>query len=421
VLVLGSGAREHALAWKLAQNPTVDKIVAAPGNGGIAAIAECVSIDPADREAVAAFAESNGIDLTVIGPEQPLVDGVADELMQRGMMVFGPTRAGARIEASKSWAKELMERAGVPTARSGSFRTVGESLVFLESLHAPYVVKADGLAAGKGVLICEDAIEAEKAIRACLQDRTFGEAGSTIVIEEFLNGAELSVFGITDGRDVLQLVEARDFKRAFDGDEGPNTGGMGAFSPVPDGTAHTASLNETVFAPIVRALESEGIRYVGVLYAGLMLTDQGPKVLEFNARFGDPETQVVIPRLASDLGELLLACCEGNLGYYKPVWRSEACVGVVVASARYPDSSPTGFAIGGLDDAASMDDVHVFHAGTRREADRVVTNGGRVLTVSALGGTIADARDRAYEAADRISFEGARMRRDIAAAAAGRG
>ena len=415
VLVLGSGAREHALTWGIAKNPSIDKMFAAPGNAGLAQLAECVSLDVNDPDAVAEFAEAQGIDLTVIGPEAPLVSGVADEFLTRGLPVFGPTRAGARIESSKSWAKSLMERADVPTALSGTFTNVVEALTFVASMAPPYVVKADGLAAGKGVMICATQDEAAHAIRACLVDRAFGEAGSTIVVEEFLEGEELSVFCLTDGRHVLPLVEARDFKRAYDGDSGPNTGGMGAFSPVPASDA--GDLATTVFRPVVRALEEEGIRYVGVLYAGLMLTAEGPKVLEFNARFGDPETQVVIPRLESDLAEMLLACAEGNLGVYAPRWSKDACVGVVLASKDYPESSPLGLPIRGLD---GVRDAVVFHAGTKLEGATPVTSGGRVLTVSALGSTIAEARGRAYDAAARITFDGVRMRNDIAAVAAQR-
>ena len=414
ILVLGGGAREHALVWKLAQNATVDKMFSAPGNAGIASVAECVTLDATDPPAVASFVDDKGIDLTVVGPEAPLVAGVADELAAHGMKVFGPSKAGALLESSKAWAKDLMRDAGVPTAAWGTFTAVGEAMVFVDSLAAPYVVKADGLAAGKGVLICETRIEAEKAVRAVLEDQVFGDAGERVVIEEFLDGVELSAFAITDGHDVIQLTEARDFKRAFDRDDGPNTGGMGAFSPVPGTSDVAGSLMDAVFRPTVRELERRGIRYVGVLYAGLMVGAGGAKVLEFNARFGDPETQVIIPRLASDLGEMLLACCEGNIERYVARWRPEACVGVVLASANYPDSSPLGFEVRGVGAAESDPDVTVFHAGTRMQDGAPVTSGGRVLTVTALGPTLADARERAYTAAEKITFEGARMRRDIA-------
>jgi phosphoribosylamine--glycine ligase len=421
ILVLGGGGREHALAWKLAKNPTVDKMFAAPGNAGLASLAECVQINPSDPGAVATFAEDQGIDLTVVGPEAPLVSGVADEMMTRGLPVFGPTRAGARLESSKSWAKDLMLRAGVPTARSGAFTAVGDALEFIDTMSAPYVVKADGLAAGKGVLICEARAAAETALRLCLDQRVFGDAGATVVVEEYLEGAELSVFCLTDGRDVLPLIEARDFKRAYDGDEGPNTGGMGAYSPVPDSSPIVPSLRSLVFEPIVSGMEAAGIRYVGVLYAGLMLTKTGPKVLEFNARFGDPEAQVIIPRLESDLGELLLASVEGNLSHYAPRWTPRSCVGVVLASANYPEASPAGFEIRGLDEAAAMPDVAVFHAGTALRGAKPVTAGGRVLAVTALGDDVVAARERAYEAASVIEFEGKRFRSDIAATAAREG
>ncbi|MFN2640459.1 MAG: phosphoribosylamine--glycine ligase, partial [Actinomycetota bacterium] len=354
ILVLGGGGREHALAWKLAQHSQLDKMFAAPGNAGIASLAECVPLDPADPKAVAKFAEDQGIELTVVGPEAPLVAGVADELIARELPVFGPTSAGARIESSKSWAKDLMARAGVPTAASESFARVEDAMSFVDSLTPPYVVKADGLAAGKGVLICESRADAEAALRLCLEDRAFGEAGSTVVVEEFLEGVELSLFCLTDGASVLPLVEARDFKRAYDGDAGPNTGGMGAYSPVPDAAGVVRSLRSLVFEPTVEALSAEGIRYVGVLYAGLMLTADGPKVLEFNARFGDPETQVVIPRLDGDLADLLVACAEGRLDGVSAAWTSKACVTVVLASQNYPESSPVGFDISGLDIASRM-------------------------------------------------------------------
>jgi phosphoribosylamine--glycine ligase len=414
VLVIGGGGREHALAWKLAQNPTVDKLFALPGNAGIADLAECLQADPSDAETIGNLAEDLGIDLTVVGPEAPLVVGLVDEMEGRGLPVFGPSRAAARIEGSKAWAKEVLEAAGAPTARARAFTDPVAATAFLDEMTAPYVVKADGLAAGKGVRICATRAEAIEAIDECLVRRAFGEAGSVVVIEEFLEGEELSLFCLTDGRTVLPLAEAQDFKRARDGDEGPNTGGMGAYSPVrhmpPDTVARAV---REVFEPVVREMERRGARFCGLLYGGLMVGPDGPKALEFNCRFGDPETQVVVPRLQSDLAELLLACVEGNLSHYRPIWRPEACVTVVLASGGYPGDYRVGVPIRGLEDAAAREGVLVFHAGTARDEDQVVTAGGRVLAVSALGATLADARARAYDAAAAIDFEGKQLRSDI--------
>ncbi|MGZ4190649.1 MAG: phosphoribosylamine--glycine ligase [Actinomycetota bacterium] len=418
ILVVGSGGREHALAWKLGQNPTVDKIFAVPGNAGIAEVAECFQADVADAETLSNLAEDLGIDLTVIGPEAPLVAGLADELESRGLAVFGPSKAAARIEGSKAWAKEIMGKAKVPTARSGTFIDVDAATSYLEQLSPPYVVKADGLAAGKGVSICGSRDEAVRALRESLVDARFGEAGATVVVEEFLEGEELSLFCLTDGRAVLPLAAAQDFKRAHDGDGGPNTGGMGAYSPVPHMPADVvARAVSEIFEPVVHQMEHEGARFRGLLYGGLMVTAEGPKVLEFNCRFGDPETQAVLPRLESDLTELMLACAEGNLSHYAPRWRPAACVTVVLASGGYPGEFETGKEIRGLAEAGSMPGVFVFHAGTARRRS-VVTAGGRVLGVSALGTDLGEARARAYDAVDAIDYEGKQYRRDIALKAA---
>ncbi|HJT37330.1 MAG TPA: phosphoribosylamine--glycine ligase [Actinomycetota bacterium] len=414
ILVVGGGGREHALAWKLAENPTVDKMFAAPGNAGIAEIAECFQADPTDAETMANLAEDLGIDLTVIGPEGPLVAGLADELASRGLPVFGPTKAAARIEGSKAWAKEVMAKAGVPTARSKNFTEIGGATEYLDDLAPPYVVKADGLASGKGVYICADKDEAARALEECLVSARFGAAGSTVVVEEFLEGEELSLFCLTDGRTVLPLVPAQDFKRAYDNDEGPNTGGMGAYSPVPHMPEDVVERAvREIFEPVVRQLEREGARFQGLLYGGLMVTADGPKVLEFNCRFGDPEAQVVLPRLESDLAEPMLACAEGNLAPYAPRWRTSACVTVVLASGGYPGEYETGKEIKGLTEAASMSNVFLFHAGTRRRR-KLVTAGGRVLAVSALGADLAQARARAYDAVEAIDFKGKQFRTDIA-------
>jgi phosphoribosylamine---glycine ligase len=422
VLVVGGGGREHALTRKLSQNPTIDKMFAAPGNAGIEELAQCEPLDPADAGAIADFVEGQGIDLTVVGPEVPLVAGLADELLGRGLAVFGPTLAAARIEGSKAWAKEVMTAAGAPTAKARAFSEPDAAKEFLDALRPPYVVKADGLAAGKGVFICGEREQAIEAIEHCLVDRELGEAGARVVVEEHLEGEELSVFCLTDGRTILPLSEAQDFKRALDGDRGPNTGGMGAYSPVthvPPGTVSRAV--DEIFRPVVRELERRGARYQGLLYGGLMITADGPKALEFNCRFGDPETQAVIPRLESDLAELLLACAEGNLHVYAPRWSPQACATVVLASAGYPRTYKSGFPIEGLDEAARVDGVQVFHAGTARRGGQVVTAGGRVLAVSALGRDLREARERAYAAAKKVSFEGMTYRRDIALAASNLG
>ncbi len=421
VLVVGGGGREHAMIWRLTQNPTVDRLYAAPGNAGIEPEATCLPVPADDVAGIVAAVGRESIDLTIVGPEAPLVGGLADELEARGHAVFGPTREAARIEGSKAWAKELCERHGIPAARSGTFTATAPALDYVEELGGgPFVIKADGLAAGKGVVIAEDRAGAAAAVRACLVDHAFGDAGARVVVEEFLRGPEISAFALTDGRDVLPLCLAQDFKRAGDGDTGPNTGGMGAYSPLAfvdpqtEGTIWSGIVQATV-----RAMEIEGVRYRGLLYAGLMLTDEGPKVLEYNCRFGDPETQAILPRMRSDLGELVLACVEGNIGNYKALWTDEACVTVVAASGGYPGAYDTGAAIEGVAEAGRVDGAQIFHSGTAERNGRVVTDGGRVLAASGLGPTLADARARAYEALELISFDGMQFRTDIAARAAG--
>ena len=417
MLVVGSGGREHALAWKLAQSPSVERVYAQPGNAGIAGLASCVH-GGMDAASVAKTAEDLGVDLTVIGPEAPLVDGVADELRARGLGVFGPSAAAARIEGSKAWAKQILGKAGAPTGRARWFGDAGEAIAFLDELSPPYVVKADGLAAGKGVTICDDRASAVAAIEDCLVNARFGDAGATVLVEEFLRGEELSVFCLTDGKTVVPLAEAQDFKRALDGDRGPNTGGMGAYSPVTHLPADTvARAVRDIFEPVVATMAAEGAPYQGLLYGGLMITDDGPQVIEFNCRFGDPETQVVLPRLDGDLAELMLATVEGELEGVKTTWRPESCVTVVLAAGGYPGSYETGKVISGLEALDGREDVIVFHAGT---AEGPVTAGGRVLSVSALGRDLAEARARAYDAIDVIDFEGKQFRRDVAARAAER-
>ncbi len=414
VLVVGGGGREHALAWALARDPAVDELFAAPGNAGIEEVARCAPVEATDVEGIVALVETESIDFTVVGPEAPLVAGLVDALAARGRRAFGPTAAGARIEGSKTWAKELLLRHRIPTGRADITDDVTRAVSLLDAFEPPWVIKADGLAAGKGVVIASDRQEAVEAVEAMLVDRAFGAAGDRILIDEHLEGREVSVLTLTDGEAVLPLEPARDFKRSLDGDRGPNTGGMGAHSPVPGfDDALAARIAREILEPTVAALAAEGVPYRGVLYAGLMLTAEGPKVLEFNARFGDPEAQAVLPRLDSDLAETLLACAEGRLGEAKVAWSPEACVTVVLASGGYPGLYETGFPIEGLEEAGKSDRVAVFHAGTARRDGRVVTAGGRVLAVSALGTDLADARTRAYRAASLVSFEGAHRRSDI--------
>lgn len=417
ILVLGGGGREHALGWRLAASPSVDRVASAPGNPGLASLGPTHGVDPTDVTAVADLAEREGVDLVVVGPEAPLVAGVVDELARRGIAGFGPTAAGAHLEGSKAFAKEVMAAAGVPTAGYVAARDREAAHDALDRFMAPYVVKADGLAAGKGVRICLDLEEAREAVDDALVHGRFGAAGSQVVIEEFLDGPERSVFGVCDGEDVVLLAPAQDYKRANDGDEGRNTGGMGAYSPVPGCTLDdVAGLVDAVFRPVLRELAERGTAYRGLLYAGLVDTIQGPKLLEFNARFGDPETQAILPRLASDLGELLAASATGSVTDVDVAWRDDAAVTVVLASGGYPGAYPTGLPIDGAEEAGRAEGVEVFHAGTRRDADgRLVTAGGRVLAVTALARDVPEARARAYAAADRIRFDGMHRRGDIAA------
>jgi len=417
VLVVGGGGREHALGWRLATSPSVDAVESAPGNPGLADLGPVHAVDPSDPAAVAALAQERRIDLVVVGPEAPLVAGVVDHLQARDIPAFGPVAAGAHIEGSKAFAKDIMVSAGAPTAGYVATADRDEAYAALERFAPPYVVKADGLAAGKGVRICDRIEEAREAVDDALVRRIFGEAGANLVVEEFLDGPERSLFGVCDGTDVVLLAPAQDYKRALDGDGGLNTGGMGAYSPVPGfGLDDVARLRELIFLPVLRELASRGTPYRGLLYAGLVDTATGPRLLEFNARFGDPETQVVVPRLASDLGELLWASATGSVSDVEVTWRDEAAVTVVLASGGYPGDYPTGVPITGVEDANALPGVQVFHAGTRRDADgRLVTAGGRVLNVTAVGATVTEARRQAYDAADRIAFDGLQRRSDIAA------
>ena len=414
VLVVGGGGREHALVWKLGQSPLVGEIICAPGNAGIAELAESVQVTPNDLDGIVRLAKERRVDLAVIGPEDPLAAGLADRLTEAGVATAGPSAAAARIESSKAWAKELMHEAGVPTGRAIAVDSIDAGRRAIAAFVAPVVVKADGLAAGKGVAVCDTIAAAERTLATYMDQRVFGDAGATVLIEEYLAGQEVSMLALTDGHTIYLLAPACDYKRAFDGDEGPNTGGMGVYTPVPafDVDLH-AEIQRTVLEPTVAALAVNGSPMCGVLYAGLILTADGPKVLEFNARFGDPESQVVLPTLNGDLATLLDAVARGRLADVATPRADGAAVGVVLASGGYPGAYQTGHPIDGLDRVPN--DVLVFHAGTARDnGGRVVTAGGRVLTVVGHGPDLASARDRAYAGAAEISFYGMQMRQDIA-------
>lgn len=413
ILLLGSGGREHALAVALAASPRCDELYIAPGNGGTAAVGENVLLDAEEPAAVADFARETGCGLVVIGPEAPLVVGVADAVRAVGIPCFGPGAEGAQVEGSKKFSKELMERAGVPTAAYASFTDEAAALAYVRDQGAPLVVKADGLAAGKGVVVATELSQAEDAVRACF-DGAFGKAGATVVIEEMMTGPECSLLAFTDGETVRPMCTSQDHKRALEGDRGPNTGGMGAYAPVPIVTDEEHAAMVDALEKTVAQLHAEGIDYRGCLYGGFMLTPAGPKVLEFNARFGDPETQVVIPRLENDLVEVMLAVAEGRLSEVELRWSDRWAVTVVLTSAGYPGSYEKGKVITGVEDAEAMDDVTVYHAGTAlTDAGELVTSGGRVLDVTALGDTFEAARDRAYAACEKIQFEGKTLRHDI--------
>ncbi len=416
VLVIGKGGREHAIAWKLSQSSRISQMLCAPGNAGTAKIASNVSIPDTDIEGLLSFALKHGIDFTVVGPEAPLAEGIVDRFQEAGLSIFGPTQAAARIESSKSFAKDLMARAGVPTARAEVFRVFDAARKYVESLSPPVVVKADGLAAGKGVVVAETTEQALLALREQMVHRVFGSAGETVLIEEFLQGPELSVFAFVDGKSLSPLIAAVDYKRVGDGDTGPNTGGMGAYSP-PLGVLWNCEVERSarteIMEPVLEALAAEGCPYVGILYAGLMLTRDGLKVIEFNCRLGDPEAQVVLPRIETDLLDLMMATIAGNVNGAPFSVSQEPCVGVVVSSGGYPGAYETGFPVAGLNEI--HDDVTLFHAGTKLdENEETVTDGGRVLTVSGSGATHKDARLRAYTAAAKVRFDGSFFRNDIA-------
>jgi phosphoribosylamine--glycine ligase len=413
ILLLGSGGREHALAWKMAASPLADRLYCAPGNAGIAREAECVALDVADHGAVIAFCRARRIDLVVVGPEAPLCAGIVDDLEAAGIKAFGPTRAAARLEGSKGFTKDLCRANGIPTAAYERFRATDPAKAYLRAHGAPIVVKADGLAAGKGVVVAQTVAEAEAAI-----DMMFGgglgEAGGEVVIEEFLTGEEASFFALCDGATAIALTTAQDHKRAFDGDQGPNTGGMGAYSPAPNiDDAMSARVMAEIITPTLRAMQAMGAPYKGVLYAGLMITADGPKLIEYNARFGDPETQVLMLRLMSDLVPALLASRDGQLKSFDLRWYPDPALTVVMAAKGYPGDYARGSVIEGLDDAAKVEGVEIFHAGTKADGPRILANGGRVLNVSAIGKTVREAQARAYEAISRICWPEGFYRHDI--------
>ena len=421
ILVVGSGGREHALIWKIAQSPQVSKLYCAPGNGGIEQHAECVPIHAEEIEKLGDFAEQQAIDLTVIGPERPLIMGAVDHFEGRGLKVYGPSAQAARLEGSKAFTNELVQRAGVAGKRFEVFSEPEPARRYIRKQGAPIVVKADGDAAGKGVIVAQSVDEALEGVDRAMVQREFGAAGDRVVIEECLVGEECSIKVFVDGQTIVPMVPSQDYKRIYDGDEGPNTGGMGCYSPVPTVSQEILEhVIEQVITPTVRQMAEEGCPYRGTLYAGIILTESGPRLLEYNCRFGDPESQVVLPRLDSDLVEIMLATVEGRLDEVQVRWRDEKAVCVVVASGGYPGSYEKGKLMSGLDEADALPETIVFHAGTRRAGDSHITSGGRVLGVTALGASFQQARDRAYHAVGLIDFEDMYFRTDIALRAVGR-
>ena len=416
VLVIGSGGREHALCWKIAQHPDTEVYIA-PGNPGMLDVATLVNIKVDDIPTLVEFAKAEAIDLTVVGPELPLTLGIVDAFKAEGLACFGPGKAAAQLEGSKAFSKNLMKKYNIPTAAFDTFTDVEAAKAFVDEIGVPCVVKADGLAAGKGVIICMTREEADKAIEDMLSDHAFGDASATIVIEEYMEGPEVSVLAFADGKHVLPMVSAQDHKRIFDGDKGPNTGGMGAYSPAPVYTeALSEEVNKTIIEPTIAAMAAEGMPFTGILYTGLMLTEKGPRVLEYNVRFGDPETQPIMVRMKSDIVDLFQACLDGTLDQAELEWYDEAAVCVIMASGGYPASSEKGVPIYGLDDIAPEEAI-VFHSGTAVKDDQVVTNGGRVLGVTAKDATIKGAIDKAYAAVEKITFDHMQFRRDIGARA----
>lgn len=414
VLIVGSGGREHAIAWKVAQSPRVEKIYCAPGNAGIEEYAQCVDIGAMEFEKLAAFAKEEQIDLTVIGMDDPLVGGVVDVFEREGLRVFGPRKNAAVLEGSKAFSKDLMKKYGIPTAAYENFTDPKEALAYLETAKFPIVLKADGLALGKGVLICQDLEEAKAGVREIMEDKKFGSAGNTMVIEEFMTGREVSVLSFVDGKTIKTMTSAQDHKRAMDGDQGLNTGGMGTFSPSPFYTPEVdAFCREHIYQPTVDAMAKEGRPFKGVIFFGLMLTEDGPRVLEYNARFGDPEAQVVLPRMKNDIVDVFEACIDGTLDQIDLQFEDNAAVCVVLASEGYPVSYEKGFPIRGLENFKDKDGYYVFHAGTKKKDGQIVTNGGRVLGVVAKGEDLKKARANAYEAIKLVEFDNKYYRHDI--------
>ena len=416
VLVIGGGGREHALIWKISQSPKVTKVFCAPGNAGTAAIANNVPI-PADQiDQLLEFAQENEIGLTVVGPEQPLVMGIVDCFQEKGLRIFGPSARAAELEGSKAFSKNIMKKYDLLTAEYETFTSHEKAILYVDKENGPIVVKASGLAAGKGVILCRNAEEGRNAVDTIMKDKSFGSAGDEVVIEEFLEGQEVSVLAFTDGNTVLLMDSAQDHKAALDGDQGPNTGGMGAYSPVPVFTdLMRQKVRDKIMFPLVCAMKAEGRPYQGIIYAGLMLTKLGPKILEFNARFGDPETQPLLVRMESDIVPLFEACIDGTLEQYDLKWKPETSVCVVMAAKGYPGSYEKGKEISGLDEAGALPDVVVFHAGTKGEGGKVLTNGGRVLGITATGPDTPSAIAKAYEAVSKIKWDGIHYRKDIAA------
>jgi len=415
VLVIGGGGREHTLVWKIAQSQLVEKVYCIPGNPGIAELAECKKMDvESDFDALVQFAKSEKIDFTVIGPEDPLANGIVDYFQNSGLKAFGPSKSAAEIESSKVFSKEFMMRHGIPTSEGEIFDDPEEAISYIKKVGAPIVVKADGLAKGKGAFPCRDLQKALDAVNSIMIDRDFGDAGNKVIVEEFMEGEEASFIAFTDGKTVLPMASAQDHKPIFDDDKGPNTGGMGAYSPAPVVTDEIHDLiMKTIMEPVIKGMSAEGRLYKGALYAGLMIADGKPRIVEFNARLGDPETQAVLPRMKSDIVPIILACIDGTLDKMQMEWTDEPAVCVAIASGGYPGSYEKGKVINGLETVAKMDNVMVFHAGTAKKDDSIVTSGGRVLGVTALGNSIENAIKRAYEAVGKISFDGAYCRRDI--------
>jgi phosphoribosylamine--glycine ligase len=414
VLIVGSGGREHAIAWSVAKSPKVDKIYCAPGNAGIAEFAECVNIGAMEFDKLVAFAKENAIDLTIIGMDDPLVGGVVDEFEAEGLRVFGPRKNAAIIEGSKAFSKDLMKKYNIPTAAYENFTDPDEAIKYLETAKMPIVLKADGLALGKGVLICNTLEEAKEGVKTLMLDKQFGDAGNEIVIEEFMTGREVSVLAFCDGKTIKCMTSAQDHKRAKDGDQGLNTGGMGTFSPSPFYNDEVEAFCEKyVYQPTIDAMAAEGRPFTGILFTGLMITEDGPKVLEYNARFGDPEAQVVLPRMKNDIIDVMEACIDGKLSDVELEFEDNAAVCVVLASDGYPEKYDKGFEIKGLDTFKDKDGYYVFHAGTKFDGDKIVTNGGRVLGVVAKGEDLKAARANAYKATEWIDFANKYKRNDI--------